>query len=498
MTKDTVKSYTLYKLRFWIGYSILTLLLIAIFVFAVVYVPGGLTSSEQHSALQSASLRLSDPASLLVVDMPYHALQKLSTSLLGVSSFSIKLPSLVLGIITALGIIVVLTRRFSRTVSILTGGIMMVSAQFITLVSTGTPTIMMVTWPVLLLLIASLGIKNRTLHPLAVYCGSIVAALSLFTPFSVYILIALLAGGFLHPHIRYLFRKTPRSAVIVGGGVMTAAVALLLYASYLHPFFAAQLTYRSSHFSLDILANIKLLAMQLIDISSSTTASTGLLAPVFGLTVLAITVIGIYSLYYWRHSVTSYIVFTWTLLTIPILLINPTSLALLIVPIAILVAAGSNYVLRYWYKLFPRNPYARTFALAPIAILFACVIFSGTTRYFYAYHYYAPLANASSSDLQLIEKELVQMPSATLLVSRDEKAFYQLYADTHGSQQTLRVTDRVSDVLGQGVVSTDVIATRTSSLPSMTITPREIIATDRLHMPSDRLYIYKKPADNTH
>lgn len=491
MTKDTVKNYTLYKMRFWIGYGSLTLLLAGVLVFAALYVPGGFTGAEQQSALRSASLNLNDLSSLLIVDLPYHALQKLSIALLGLSSFAVKLPSLVLGILTAVGVVLILSKRFSRTVSILTAGILMISAQFISLATTGTPQIMSVFWPVLLLLIASFGIRNKQIHPSAVYAGSIVAALSLFTPFSVYILLALALGGLLHPHIRYIFRRSSRHAIWIGSAILFAMLGLIGYISYKNYDFLAHLLYKTDDFSFSVLENLKLIAMQLVDFSSSSTAETGLLTPIFGLTVFVLAGIGVYSLLYWRHSVVSYMIFSWTLLLVPILLFNPTSLPLLIVPLIFLVAAGTNFLLRYWYKLFPRNPYARVFALAPVTILFACIIMSGSIRYFYAFHYYAPLANASSHDLELIQQEITKRPSATLLVSKDERPFYQLYLDSHDINST-RLVDSTYTLLYDGKLTDDVIATRASQIISTRFEVSQIVANSRAMDASDRLYIYKK------
>lgn len=489
MTKDTVKNYTLYKLRFWIGYSMLLMVLVGVLLFAALYVPGGFTAEERASALQSSSLKLADPSSLLIIDLPYHAVQKLSISLFGLSGFSVTLPSVVFGLLAAVGIVLVLSRRFSKTVGILVGGIITISAFFISLATSGTPGIMLVFWPVALLTVASYGVRGKTLHPAAVYIGSFVAALSLFTPFSVYILLALLIGGLLHPHIRYLFRKTSPQSIWTGALIVAAACAAIGYATYQHPVFLAELVYKSAHFSTDIMTNLHLLAMQLIDFSSASTATTGLLAPVFGLSALTLAAVGLYSLLYWRHSVVSYIVFSWTLLLVPILLLNPTSLALLIVPLTFLVAAGSNFLLRYWYKLFPRNPYARVFALVPITILFACVILSGTTRYFYAFHYYAPLANASSHDSTLVDAALRKYPSATLLVAPDEKAWYRLYLDSH-ELRDISLTDSLARVTKAGSLSDSVIATRASAIVGSQLRPTQVVAWSNLEGNSDRLYIY--------
>ena len=491
MAKQTIKNYTLYKLRFWLGYSFLAIATICVLVFAALFVPGGFTPEEQQSALQSASLSFVRPESLLIVDLPYHALQKLSLSAFGLSSISVKLPSLLLSFAVAAGLVLVLRRRFTQTASILAAGIIVVSAFFISLATTGTPTIMLVFWPVALLLVASFGVKNRTLQPSAIYIVSIIAALSLLTPFSIYILVALLVASLLHPHTRYLFRKTSRSAITFGCCVIVAMAGLVTYASYKDFSFLAHMLYESSHFSLDVPANLKLLAMQLTDVASTTTNETGLLAPVFGLSVLSLTGLGIYHLLRGRHSALSYFTFTWLLVLLPVIVVNPASLALLIVPVTLLVAAGSNFLLGYWYRLFPRNPYARIFALLPVTILFACIIISGAVRYFYSFHYYAPLANSASNDVELVASQLESVSQPTILVSSGEYAFYKLYIDSH-ELSNIPLTTNQTDVLRAGGVHTNVIATRSSGIIGSGLRPTEIIASSELHTDSDRLYIYKK------
>lgn len=490
MAKQTIKNYTLYKLRFWLGYTFLAIATICVLVFAALFVPGGFTPEEQQSALQSASLSLAQPESLLIVDLPYHALQKLSLSAFGLSSISVKLPSLLLGFVIAAGLVLVLRRRFTQTASILAAGIIVVSAFFISLATTGTPVVMLVFWPVALLLVASFGVKNRTLQPVAIYIGSVVAALSLLTPFGIYVLVSLLIASLLHPHTRYLFRKASRPAIVFGSSTIAVAAGVVAYASYKDFSFLENLLYQSSRFSLDIVANLKLLAMQLTDVASSSTNETGLLAPVFGLSVLSLAALGIYHLLRGRHSALSYLTFTWLLLLLPIILLNPASLALLIAPVTLLVAAGSNFLLNYWYNLFPRNPYARIFALLPVTILFACIIFSGAVRYFYSFHYYAPLANSASNDVELVASKLNSVSKPTILVSTNEYAFYRLYIDSHGLSDVSLTTNQ-ADVLRAGGVHTNVIATRSSSIVDSGLRPTEIIATSELHIDSDRVYIYK-------
>ncbi len=490
MTKDSVKKYTLYRWRFWIGYSFLAILVLSILTFATLYVPGGLSDAEQASVMKSVSLRLDDPSSLFMTDLPYHAVQQTSVHVLGLSSFSAKLPSLILGFASAIALVLVLRRRFTQSTSIITAGIIVVSSLFISLATTATPAIMAVFWPVTLLAVAVHSIQRHRIAPGAIYATGVIAALSLLTPFSLYMLLAFTIGCLLHPHARYLLRKTSSAALATAGILVATVLGGIAYASITQPEIMQALLYKSDSFSLDIVHNLSLIAMQIVDFSSASTATTGMLAPVFGLSSLVFVVLGLYQMFKWRHAALSYVTFTWLTFIAVIIVLNPSAVYLLVVPFALLMASGVSSIFRYWYRLFPYNPYARIFALVPVTILFACIILSSTVQYFYAFHYYAPLANRSTDDFELVTTELRREPDATLMVSNGQEAFYRLYLDSNNFDNPLIAPDPASLEIIEPRSQGTTIATRDIAA-MISDTPAYIVADTALHRPSDRLYVYK-------
>ena len=96
MTTPGLTNYPLYRLRFIASYLLLGLALGCMLVLAMLYAPGGLDASEEQSGLTSAAMSLGEPRSFFIVDAPYHFLQKVSITSLGLSSVSIKLPSVLL------------------------------------------------------------------------------------------------------------------------------------------------------------------------------------------------------------------------------------------------------------------------------------------------------------------------------------------------------------------------------------------------------------------
>lgn len=490
MAKKSIKNYTLYKLRFWLGYSILASLIAATLLVAALHTPGGLTEAEQQSAVTSAAITLDEPSSAFVVDLPYHALQKLSITLLGLSELSIKLPSLIIAGMTIVGMMFILSRRFTHTVSILAAGMVVVSAKFISLASSGTPEIMMAFWPVALLSVAMLGVKQGMLRPWAIVLGAVVAALSLLTPFSYVLILAICMGAALHPRVRYILRRTSRSALGIAATIVLASIGMLAYMGTRDGAFLAQLLYKSDSFSLDILNNLQLLGLQLGDITSASTTQTGLLTPVFGIGVIAIGLVGTVALLRARHTALSYMLFTWTILLTPLFILNPDSFSLLIVPMALFLAVGTSALLQYWYRLFPFNPYARFFALIPVAILFSCIIIPSAFRYFYSYSYFEPLANTSNNDLTLVARSFDTHPDASLAVTPHQEAFYRVYLQTHDMQNKLIVVDTDKPQTIRQIDDDTLITTRAAS-SAISSAPSYIIGNASQHTPSDRLYIYK-------
>lgn len=251
-----------------------------------------------------------------------------------------------------------------------------------------------------------------------------------------------------------------------------------------------QLLYKSDSFSLDILANLKLLALQFGDVTSVSTEQTGMLTPVVGLSVATIGLLGVYALLRARHTVLSYTLFSWTLLLTPFFILNPDSFALLMVPTVLFLALGISLILQYWYQLFPKNPYARIFALVPTSILFSCIIIPSALHYFYSYSYFAPLANTHHNDLELVADTLESNPNAPLIVTTDEAAFYRIYLDTHETTHSLITIAPDSPTDIPSSPHNTAVATRDAA-QNFDETPSYIVANSTRHAASDRFYIYK-------
>src|SRR3546814_8074549 len=98
---------------------------------------------------------------------------------------------------------------------------------------------------------------------------------------------------------------------------------------------------------------------------------------------------------------------------------NPGFTSVTFVPLVLLLTSGLEGLVGYWYRLFPRNPYARIAGLLPLIILVVALVISGLDRYAYGYYYQPATVSHFSHDLSLMPKK-----HERLVVTQDELPFY--------------------------------------------------------------------------
>ena len=463
----------MYRWRYIFGYSLVGLLLAGLLVFVGFYLPGGLATAEMTSVVRSASLSLSDPSSLAVSNLPYYGLQAVIYNAFGISTFTIKLLSLVIALVSAIGFILLLRRWFKPNIAVLASLIAITTGQFLFIAQQGTPGIMYVFWPVLLLLLGTQITRGHKFRFLWKILFALTAAISLYTPLSIYPLIAILLAIILHPHLRNTVRKLSKPRLAVVGLVFLAAIAPLIYGITLNPQLGLTLLGIPSVWPPDFKANVITVLSQYFMFWQPGTSA--LMTPVFGLGSVILILLGSYRLFRTRETTRSYLIIIWIICLIPVLLLNPIFTSVTFVPSMLLLAAGLTSLISYWYRLFPFNPYARITGLIPIIILVMALSISGLSRYIYGYHYNSIQATLFSKDLTLLPDDTKQ-----LIVSDKQRPFYIAVAKYQTNIQV--VTQPADDTV---VVTRDARKT----IPGYEINR---IITNGFENESDRLYVYKK------
>jgi len=415
-TRDFSK-YFLYRWRYVFGYAFVGLALTALLIFAGLYLPGALSESEKTSVIRSASLSFSDSSTLAIPNLPYYGLQAGIFALFGISIFTIKLPSLIIAFISAIGLVLLLRRWFKPNIAVLASLIAITTGQFMYIAQLGTPGILYVFWPITLLLLGTQITRVKKFRFLWKILFAISAGLSLYTPLGIYPLIAIALAVAFHPHLRAVIRRLSRFRLAVVSLLFIITVAPLVWLITLSPQLGLTLLGVPLIWPPDFGENVlSVLRQYFLFWEPSTTAN---MTPFFGLGSSLLVLLGLYRLVRTRQTTRSYLIIFWIVCLIPVLVLNPNFTSVTLVPSVMMLAAGLTTLISYWYRLFPLNPYARIAGLIPIIILVGALITTGLTRYIYGYHYNPRVVPLFSNDLRLLPEDAKQ-----IVVSDDEHDFY--------------------------------------------------------------------------
>ena len=432
MKKHRISSLFLYKHRWALGFGLLGIIFIALIFLIPLLSPNGISEAEMRSAVNSVAINRESIFSGEIVDLPYHALQKASIKFLGLSAYSIKLPSIAIGLFLGLLLILLLNRWFKNNVALISSILTVVSAPFLYLVGTGTPLIMLVFWPTLLLWLGSKiqGVKK----PRASFCFLFALALfvSVFTPYMLYLAIFIFVYAIVHPHLRFTIKSLPTVPFILAVILALSGFAFIGYNIFKVPETLTALLFAPGFELKDFLDNLKNGFLPFFSWTGSVTST--LLSPMLGLASVALAITGLISttkgFFASRNSIASLFIIFTVLLTG----INPDCAILVILPFAILTAHGVRYILEKWYGLFPENPYARIFAIFPVGLLIGILLASSTFHYIFGYRYNPAVANEFQNDLSLVYENVE--PDTTLLVPGGtlDYDFYHILEETAGYQ----------------------------------------------------------------
>lgn len=424
MKKIVVSKLFLYRYRFILGYIALGIAFVALLFFMPLVAQNGLSNAEMDSVVSSYSLGRSGIFNGDLVDLPYRTLQKLSIMAFGLTPYAIKLPSIVMGLALGFLLILLLNRWFKNNVSLLASCLIILSTPFLFLAGSGTPLIMLVFWPTLLLWLGSKIQGEKRPKPLYSFIFTIAMLGSIFTPYMIYFAFFCVCFVLVQPHLRFIVKNLPKLPLVLVCLILIAGFTVLGISIFNHPETIMELLF-SKDFQLgDFFHNI---ATGLAPVFSwHNTIESVFLSPLISLPIFALALIGLFSttkgFFASRNSIATILLIFGLVITG----FNPQAVIFFILPFSILVAHGLRYLLEKWYGLFPENPYARVSAIFPLAILFGVIIVPGLLQYIYGYRYNPNIANEFSYDLEVIQENLTD---ETLLVT-ERYDFYKILRDS--------------------------------------------------------------------
>jgi hypothetical protein len=486
MAKLLLTDFLTYRFRYQIGYGLIVVTFITLLVVAGLYVPGGLSESEIKNFVQTSAMDLQNISTLTIPNVPFYAAQRLSLEVFGPSEFAFKLPSLICAFIAGIGAVILLRRWFRPNIAVLATVIMITTGQFLYVAQSGVASITYIMWPVWLLLTATMITTSPRHKRLWKVLFFVAVPLSLYTPLSIYLVLAIASAGLLHPHVRYVIRRMSRIHLLffIMGSIIIAAP--LGYLVWKNPSLGLTLLGAPDSWPPDVASNGITLLQQYLNFVSPQSGT--MIMPILGLGSIALIILGTWQLFTIRYTARSYTLTAWIILLIPVLLINPSFVSVTFVPLLLVLASGLSYLLRYWYRLFPRNPYARFVGVVPLTILVGGLVISGLDRYFEGYRFDPETTSSFNHDLELFNKDVRGEYYTQIVVSADEKPFYNAIASY--KHTAFGRIDPVT-VLTKAPAKGEFAATRAAHDTVSGVQPKQIVTTDDSDN-SDRFYLYKK------
>jgi hypothetical protein len=471
MKPSILREITLYRYRYIIVYALVAILLTVLLVTDISGVPAGVHDREAASAVASNNLNIFAPRAADVINLPYHLLQKTSISLFGLSPLTIRLPSIILGFIACGLLAIALNLWFRKNIAAMALVLSIASVPFISMSRTGTAGILYM----VMLLVILLGAARLTMQKkgsfiwklLVVFAGLVL----LYMPLGIYAAFALLVAGVFHPHVRYQLKRTKwweYLVIVLLTGLLVAPIVLACIENtdtIKQLFGISQL--RSKLEPAALWASFIALSKALFYFHKPEIGT--IITPFFTLPFMLLALFGLARTILDHHAARSYLLHIWLVVSLPLLLLNPTNLPLLFVPVMFLMAIGLETFMREWYQVFPRNPYARIGALVPLSLIIIGILATSTTKYFYGY-YYSDTRGTHSPELVAVKQVLKPHVKTTLIVPDAQVAFYDILRSKY---RLLTVTSPTNAASVQGAVETIVLdkaAGSSAQAPSTIIT----------------------------
>ena len=480
----------MYRWRYPLTYTLVAVIFIGILLLIGMVIPGGLSAREMTAVATSNILSWQNFTPEMIINLPYYALQRGIIEVFGLSILTVKLPTIIIAAFSGLGLVLLLSTWFKRNVAMLTALIAFTVGPFLLSAQSGSPGILYIFWPIWILYTATMVSRRPKYRFLWKTSLLVLTAGSLYTPLSLFVLLALISAVILHPHLRHIARQLNKVWLAGATCFGLIAAAPLIIGLVMQPSLIWRLLGVSR--PIDIGESFQQLTAQYLSFTEP--AAGIILTPVYSLPVLLLALLGLYRMFRVRYTARSYTLFAWIVLLIPTLYINPQLVSVTFVPAVLLIGYGIDFIIRSWYRLFPRNPYARVTGLIPIAILMVTLAISGVDRFVYGYLYSATPPHSFSKDLSLLHTSLrsSEAQSTVLVVSEAEKKFYEA-VQTHTPHLKISsvVVGQTVDAIGTGqdTIMTHAAHQRLAAAPIPTT-----IITDGASVDADRFYLYKSSA----
>jgi len=357
-----------------------TLLVIFVLWFRLGSLVPGLSSTEisQLASSENLSQLLSYP-----IGLPYTLLQFITRNVLS-DAIGFRSASAVIGLITAGSFYYVLTNWYSRRIAILGSIMLLSSAWFLHTSRTGVDSSMYMLIFCSIACIIWANNSKRNILPVAF--STFLILVLLYIPGMIWLIIPVVLWQ--SGNIVRLLRKWNMLLISSVGILAILALAPLAHAlinnpDLIRPYLGLSYAFPSPS---QFIGNISDIPVMLFARGPNNPAIWLARLPLLNLFVSAMFVLGVYAYYKNRQlDRTSYILFIIIVGIILISLGDVINISLILPFVYLISAGGLAMLLQQWYKVFPRNPFARSAGLLILTIAILISAFQGARQYFIAW-----------------------------------------------------------------------------------------------------------------
>lgn len=402
----TLKSLVLYNCRYVFAYLL-------IFVFAFYFlcwrlgsIIPGLSQPELVAAAKNSSL---ESLIRLPLYFLHSLLQWISLHVLGVTSISIRLPSIILAATTALLLYNLLKKWFGKVTALLSITLLLSADWFLYIARLGTGGIEFSFWFVLLLFSIMKLIEKKTNWLLMYAVG---ATMLLFVPYGVYAVITTSICMFACAMFRK--RVTESETYIKVLSIFSILVGLVLVIllsirdiTFLQSILGITDIPSAGEYVKNFVINSSGVAILWPDNNPLLGPSGVFLVRYFEFIFM---LFGLVMLWMTRVNRLNIVILSNAVVLAIVSGLNPGSRggSLLIVPAAIFMTAGIRHFIHRWQRTFPKNPYAKVALLVPLVLLVTTTTLLHYQSYFILWPRQTTTHKVFNSDFKLIKTEIAQ------------------------------------------------------------------------------------------
>jgi len=285
---------------------------------------------------------------------------------------------------------------------------------------------MTILFPVLIFWLGSKLAGTKNPSPILSFLFVTVFAISCYTPYFTYIIPILPLLCITHPHLRLFIKRLGAIKLSVLIGTFTILVAPIIIAFIIN-FSGAR------YLLLPEISDIQYLIDNLLAVVHSlsrftSTDSSPILQPLFGISLTLIAIIGVIATRPARHASRYRVLTAFFMFAIITSILDPTYVVTFFLPIALLIAAGINFILSEWYSLFPLNPYPRVIGGILILISAYAIVTSNVQFFFHAPHHIQTINAQLNFQLAALNGQDLY-DEVDLIVDESQTEFYRLLGD---------------------------------------------------------------------